>query len=144
MTRRCLEFLNWGGLIHRTAPDHGQSTLEIEKIWCFHATSLLELGKTDDTGLWGDQYVFGFTSHYQLSDSVGLDFECAYLDSAFSELVDGSIEIPGMLDEVVSVGLSYQPNDCFFVHLPGRQFSDYPIGGELRAVVRPTSVLGLT
>jgi len=64
---------------------------------------------------------------------VGLDFEYAFTDSTFSEPVDGSNEIPGALDEVVSVGINYQPNDIFLAHLRLRQFSDYPIAGEVRA-----------
>ena len=64
---------------------------------------------------------------------MGLDFEYAYTDSTFSEPVDGSNEIPGALDEVVSVRINYQPNDIFSAHLRVRQFSDYPIGGEVRA-----------
>ena len=64
---------------------------------------------------------------------MGLDFEYAYTDSTFVEPVDGSLEIPGALDEVVSVGINYQSNEIFFAHLRVRQFSDYPIGGEVRA-----------
>ena len=90
-------------------------------------------GSTEDTGFGSERYGFELTTYYQISDVVGLDFEYAYTESKFSEPVDGSIEIPGALDEVVSVGINYQPNDIFFAHLRLRQFSDYSIAGEVRA-----------
>ena len=90
-------------------------------------------GSTEDTGFGSERYGFELTTYYQISDTVGLDFEYAYTDSVFSEPIDGSKEIPGALDEVVSVGINYQPSDIFFAHLRLRQFSDYPIGGGERA-----------
>ena len=92
-----------------------------------------DAGSTEDTGFGSERYGFELTTYYQISDAVGLDFEYAYTDSTFVEPVDGSLEIPGALDEVVSVGINYQPNEKFFAHLRVRQFSDYPIGGEVRA-----------
>jgi len=75
-----------------------------------------DAGSTEDTGFGSERYGVEFTTYYQISDAVGLDFEYAYTDSNFYEPVDGSIEIPGALDEVVSVGINYQPNDIFYAH----------------------------
>ena len=90
-------------------------------------------GSTEDTGVGSERHGFELTSYFQLNDTIGLDFEYAYTDSRFTELVDDSRDIPGALDQVISAGINFQPSDRFFAHLRVRHFSDFPLGGGIRA-----------
>ena len=90
-------------------------------------------GSTEDTGVGSERHGFELTSYFQLNDTIGLDLEYAYTDSRFTELVDDSRDIPGALDQVISAGINFQPSDRLFVHLRLRHFSDFPLGGGIRA-----------
>lgn len=92
-----------------------------------------DAGNTEDTGVGSERQGFELTAYYQLNDMFGLDFEYANTDAKFASLVDGSDEIPGAMDEVISAGINFQPNDQFFAHLRHRQFADYPLDGGARA-----------
>jgi len=92
-----------------------------------------DAGNTEDTGVGSERQGFELTAYYQLNDMFGLDFEYSNTDAKFASLVDGSDEIPGAMDEVISAGINFQPNDQFFAHLRHRQFADYPLDGGARA-----------
>ena len=92
-----------------------------------------DAGNTEDTGVGSERQGFELTAYYQLNDKFGLDFEYSNTDAKFASLVDGSDEIPGAMDEVISAGINFQPNDQFFAHLRHRQFVDYPLDGGARA-----------
>ena len=92
-----------------------------------------DAGNTEDTGVGSERQGFELTAYYQLNDMFGLDFEYANTDAKFASLIDGSDEIPGAMDEVISAGINFQPNDQFFAHLRHRQFADYPLDGGARA-----------
>lgn len=92
-----------------------------------------DAGNTEDTGVGSERQGFELTAYYQLNDMFGLDLEYSNTDAKFASLVDGSDEIPGAMDEVISAGINFQPNDQFFAHLRHRQFADYPLDGGARA-----------
>lgn len=92
-----------------------------------------DAGNTEDTGVGSERQGFELTAYYQVNDVFGLDFEYSNTDAKFSTPVDGSDEIPGAMDEVISAGINFQPNDQFFAHLRHRQFADYPLDGGARA-----------
>lgn len=92
-----------------------------------------DAGNTEDTGVGSERQGFELTAYYQLNDMFGLDFEYSNTDAKFASLVDGSDEIPGAMDEVISAGINFRPNDQFFAHLRHRQFADYPLDGGARA-----------
>jgi hypothetical protein len=92
-----------------------------------------DAGNTEDTGVGSERQGFELTAYYQLNDMFGLDFEYSNTDARFATIVDGSDEIPAALDQVISAGINFQPNDQFFAHLRHRQFGDYPLDGGARA-----------
>lgn len=92
-----------------------------------------DAGNTEDTGVGSERQGFELTAYFQLNDAFGLDVEYSSTDAKFATPVEGSDEIPGALDQVISAGISFQPNDQFFAHLRHRQFSDFPLDGGNRA-----------
>ena len=93
-----------------------------------------DAGNTEDTGVGSERQGLELTAYYQLNDAIGLDFEYANTNASFIRPIEGSDEIPGAIDEVISVGVNVQPNDRFFANLRHRQFGDYPLDGGARAV----------
>jgi hypothetical protein len=92
-----------------------------------------DAGSTEDTGASSERAGAELSAYYQLSNAVGLDFEYAQTKAQFTAPVDGSYDVPGALDRVISAGVNYQPNDRFFTHLRFRYFGDYPLAGGQRA-----------
>jgi hypothetical protein len=92
-----------------------------------------DTGSTEDTGASSERAGAELSAYYQLSNAVGLDFEYAQTKAQFTAPVDGSYDVPGALDRVISAGVNYQPNDRFFTHLRFRHFGDYPLAGGQRA-----------
>jgi len=92
-----------------------------------------DAGNTEDTGVGSERQGIELTSYYQLSDSIGLDFEYSWTDAAFATPIDGNDAIPGALDSVLAAGINYQPSDRFFAHLRLRTFDDFPLDGGVQA-----------
>lgn len=92
-----------------------------------------DAGNTEDTGVGSERQGFELTAYYQLNDMFGLDFEYSNTDAKFAAPVDGSDAIPGAMDQVISAGINFHPNDQFFAYLRHRQFEDYPLDGGARA-----------
>lgn len=93
-----------------------------------------DAGNTEDTGVGSEREGLELTAYYQLDDNIGLDFEYSWTDSRFVHSVDGSDEVPGALDKVVSAGINYHPSDNFYANLRLRWFDDFPLdGGEQAA-----------
>jgi len=93
-----------------------------------------DAGSTEDTGASSEREGLELSAYYQLNNAVGLDFEYAQSKAQFTAPVDGSYDVPGALDRVISAGVNYQPNDRVFTHLRFRYFGDYPLAGGQRAV----------
>ena len=92
-----------------------------------------DAGSTEDTGASSEREGLELSAYYQLNNAVGLDFEYAQSKAQFTAPVDGSYDVPGALDRVISAGVNYQPNDRVFTHLRFRYFGDYPLAGGQRA-----------
>jgi len=92
-----------------------------------------DAGSTEDTGASSEREGLELSAYYQLNNAVGLDFEYAQSKAQFTAPVDGSYDVPGALDRVISAGVNYQPNDRVFTHLRFRHFGDYPLAGGQRA-----------
>jgi len=92
-----------------------------------------DAGSTEDTGASSEREGLELSAYYQLNNAFGLDFEYAQSKAQFTAPVDGSYDVPGALDRVISAGVNYQPNDRVFTHLRFRYFGDYPLAGGQRA-----------
>ncbi len=92
-----------------------------------------DAGNTEDTGVGSERHGVELTTYYQLNDAIGVDFEYSWTDAAFEIPVDGIDAIPGALDNVISAGINYQPNDQFFTQLRLRHFDDFPLDGGVEA-----------
>ena len=92
-----------------------------------------DAGSTEDTGFGSERAGFELTTYYQLSNVVGLDFEYAQTKAQFTAPVDGSIEMPGALDRVISAVGQLSAKRYIFTHLRLRHFGDYSIAGGQRA-----------
>jgi hypothetical protein len=92
-----------------------------------------DAGNTEDTGVGSEREGLEVTAYYQATEDLALDFEYSWTDSRFEQLVDGSDEIPGALDKVMSAGINYQANDKLSANLRLRWFDDFPLDGGARA-----------
>lgn len=106
-------------------------------LWYLHIDSELlfvgDEGITEDTGVGSRRKGIETTAYYSINDNWTLDMEYAYTDAHFESPIDGSDEIPGALESVVSAGLLTHINDRTYGHLRVRYFDDYPLDGGERA-----------
>jgi len=90
-----------------------------------------DAGNTEDTGVGSERHGVEVTAYYHLNDSVALDLEYSWTDSSFVQAVDGSVDIPGALETVLSASVDYQLNESLYANLHLRWFDDFPLdGGE--------------
>ena len=92
-----------------------------------------DAGNTEDTGVGSKRKGIEVTAYYQVDQNTSLDFEYSSTDAHFEHAVDGSDEIPGALDNVLSAGINYQPNDDFYLNLRLRWVDDFPLDGGVTA-----------
>lgn len=92
-----------------------------------------DAGNTEDTGVGTERTGLELTAYYQLNPSWGIDLEYSWTDAHFTEIVDGSDEVPGSLSDVFSGGVNFQLNDQFNAYLRLRHFGDYPLDGGQKA-----------
>lgn len=92
-----------------------------------------DAGNTENTGVGSERRGLELTTYYQLSQGIALDFEYSWTDARFERAMDGSYEIPGALDKVVSAGIAYQPTDRFYLTMRLRWLDDFPLDGGVIA-----------
>ncbi len=92
-----------------------------------------DAGNTEDTGAGSQRHGLELTLYHQFTEQLSLDLEYARTDSRFDVPQDGSRDIPGALEHVLSGGVSLRIDDSWLANLRLRNFSDYPLDGGLRA-----------
>ncbi len=111
-------------------------------------------GTTEDTSVGSQREGLETTIYYSMNNLWTLDLEYAYTDARLDEAIDGSHEIPGALQSVVSAGVHTQFSEQLYSHIRMRYFGDYPLdNGEtaaastlinLRIGYRPIEKLNVT
>ena len=92
-----------------------------------------DAGNTEDTGVGSERKGVELAAYYQPTDTLQFDLEYSFTDASFVESTDGSDEIPGALDSVVSAGLSVDLDDKLYTTIRVRHFDDFPLDGGARA-----------
>ncbi|MEZ5489538.1 MAG: TonB-dependent receptor [Gammaproteobacteria bacterium] len=88
-----------------------------------------DAGNTEDTGMASKRHGVELSAYYQLDEAWKLDFEYSYSKARFEDPVDGSRDIAGALQDVVSGGINFQPTDRLNAYLRFRHFGEFPVGG---------------
>ncbi|GAB1257389.1 TonB-dependent receptor [Aurantivibrio plasticivorans] len=86
-------------------------------------------GATEDTGVGSERRGVEVTGYYYLNEAWTFDMEYSYSDAAFVESVDGSTDIPGALEHVISAGVNTKWSDSFYTNIRLRYFDEYPLDG---------------
>lgn len=92
-----------------------------------------DAGNTEDTGVGSRRHGLEMTAYYRLSPWWTLDVEYSWTDARLDSALEGSREIPGALEHVLSGGVNLRLNDRFNAYLRLRHFEDYPLDGGERA-----------
>lgn len=90
-------------------------------------------GTTEDTGVGSHRQGLEATAYYQINHHWTVDFEYAYTQAQFDRPLDGSRNVPGALEEVVTAGIHWQYSDRVFTHLRVRHLAPYPLDGDAQA-----------
>lgn len=90
-------------------------------------------GSTEDTGVGSKRHGLELTAYYYLNSTWTFDLEYAWSKARFEEALDGSRDIPGALEHVLSAGVNAQLTDDLYFNLRLRHFDDYPLDGGLKA-----------
>ncbi|GAB1269179.1 TonB-dependent receptor [Aurantivibrio infirmus] len=102
-------------------------------LWALEIDSELvfigDTGSTEDTGVGSERRGVELTAYYYLNNVWTFDFEYAYSDAAFNKSIDGSDEIPGALENVVSAGVNAKLTENFYTNFRLRYFDEYPLDG---------------
>lgn len=98
-------------------------------------------GATEDTGVGSSRQGIELTLYLHFLDRHTLDLEYAYTLAAFDEPIDGSKEVPGALDTVISAGLNSRWTEEFYSHVRMRHFGDFTLDGGAKA--RSSTLLNL-
>lgn len=88
---------------------------------------------TEDTGVGSTRKGLEATAYYYLNDTWTLDLEYAHTEAEFNEAIDGSDDIPGAFDTVISAGINTRWNNRLYSHFRVRYFGDYVLDGVTRA-----------
>lgn len=114
-------------------------------LWSLHIDSELlfigDGGATEDTGVGSDRNGLELTLYYHFLENTTLDLEYAYTNAEFEEATDGSYDIPGALETVVSAGLNTHWTNNFYTHLRLRHFGEFPLDGGAEG--GPSTLLNL-
>lgn len=106
-------------------------------LWALEIDSELvfvgDSGTTEDTGVGSKRHGVELTAYYYLADIWTLDLEYAWSRARLNAPVDGTREIAGALEHVVSAGANAQLTDNLFLNVRLRHFDEYPLDGGLRA-----------
>jgi hypothetical protein len=86
-------------------------------------------GGTEDTGESSTRRGVELTTMYHINDMFTLDAAYAWSDSKFDDKVDGSRDIPGALEDVVSAGLTAKFAHGWSGALRARYFDEYLLDG---------------
>jgi len=92
-----------------------------------------DAGGTEDTGESSTRRGVELTTMYHINKMFTLDAAYAYSQAKFDHEVDGSREIPGALEDVVSAGLTAKFADGWSGALRARYFGDYLLDGGATA-----------
>jgi len=92
-----------------------------------------DAGGTEDTGESSTRRGVELTTMYHINDMFTLDAAYAYSDAKFDHAVDGSRDIPGALEDVISAGLTAQFSQGWSGALRARYFSEYLLDGGAKA-----------
>lgn len=114
----------------------GSNSTEIAlALWQLHIDSELifvgDAGGTEDTGESSTRRGVELTTMYHINDMLTIDAAYAYSDAKFDHELDGSRDIPGALEDVVSAGLTAKFGDGWSGALRARYFGEFLLdGGE--------------
>jgi len=92
-----------------------------------------DAGGTEDTGESSTRRGIELTTMYHINELFALDAAYAYSQAKFDHEVDGSREIPGALQDVVSAGITAKFADGWSGALRGRYFGSYRLDGGAMA-----------
>lgn len=100
-------------------------------LWSLELDSeLLYVGDAGNTEITrpSQRYGLEIANYLTLSDGLTLDLDLAFTDASYRASEDEGREIPGAIDSVASVGLSYQtPEKPWFGSIRYRHFSERPL-----------------
>lgn len=114
----------------------GSNSTEVAlAIWQLQIDSELifvgDAGGTEDTGESSTRQGVELTAMYHINDTFTLDAAYAYSDAKFDDEIDGSRDIPGALEDVVSAGITATFADGWSGALRTRHFGEFLLdGGE--------------
>lgn len=90
-------------------------------------------GTTEDTGVGSRRHGLEVAGTYYLNDAVTLGVSYATTSARFDEAVDGSIDIPGAIDQVASIDVDHKWNHKLRTHWHLRYIGEYPLAEHVEA-----------